>query len=149
MSTPTRERCCEAIRRTLMHRAGDALDASVVAEATLGILQQIADQLTPVIGSRGVDALFRRSLHLTRTSLPWLAQSEVSEESTALLASLKAGLSDLEPKAALEASHALLMTFTKLLTSLIGKSLTKRLLSLVWVPLSPASEKESKSCITK
>lgn len=145
MSTPTRDRCCEAIRRTLMHYAGDALEASVVAEATLCILQQIAAQLTPVIGPRGIDALFRHSLHLTRTFLPWLAQSEVSEDSTVLLASLKAGLADLEPKAAIEASHALLMTFTKLLTSLIGKSLTNRLLSLVWVPLSPASEQETKS----
>ena len=143
MSTPTKERCCEAIRRTLMHHAGDALEASVVAEATLCILQQIAAQLTPVIGLRGVDALLRRSLHLTSTFLPWLDQYEVSEESTALLASLKAGLAELEPKAAIEASHALLMTFTKLLTSLIGKSLTKRLLSLVWVPLSPASEQET------
>jgi len=128
-----------------MQRAGDALEASVVAEATLGILQQIASQLTPVIGSRGVDALFRRSLHLTRTFLPWLVQSEVSDDSTVLLASLKAGLADLEPNAAIEASHALLMTFTNLLTSLIGKSLTKRLLSQVWVPLSPASEQETKS----
>ena len=145
MSTPKRERCCEAIRRTLMHRAGDALEASVIAEETLGILQQIAAQLTPVIGLRGVDALFRRSLHLTSTFLPWLTQSEASDDSTVLLAGLKAGLAELEPNAAIEASHALLMNFTKLLTSLIGKSLTERLLSQVWIPLSPASEQETKS----
>ncbi len=133
----------EAIRRTLAQGAGEAPDASAIAEATLNTWRQVADRLAPVIGARGVDALFSRSLHVTSKTFPWLAMAENNGNSAALLTSLKVRLAGQETAAAAEASVALLVNFTELLATLIGASLTERLLASVWLPPSPESERET------
>jgi hypothetical protein len=135
----------EAIRRTLANLAGSAADASAVAEATLSTWHEMAARLAPVIGVQGVDVLFKRSLHLTSTTFPWLAIAGDRGDSAALLASLKTRLAGREKDVAAEASHTLLVTFTELLAALIGESLTERLLGPVWAPPSPASEQETTS----
>jgi hypothetical protein len=133
----------EAIRRTLAQGAGEAPDASAIAEATLNTWRQVTDRLAPVIGARGVDALFSRSLHVTSKTFPWLAMAENNGNSAALLTSLKVRLAGQETAAAAEASVALLVNFTELLATLIGASLTERLLASVWLPPSPESERET------
>jgi hypothetical protein len=144
-TTTTRELWREAIRSTLAQRAGDAPDASAVAEATASIWRQVAALLTPVLGARGVDVIFRRTLALTSKTFPWLASAEEQGDSTALLVSLKAQLAGQEAEVAAEAACALLMTFFELLTTLLGESLTERLLNPVWAaPLSPPQQ-ESES----
>ncbi len=131
----------EAIRRTLAHRAGATPNASTVTEAALSTWQQLAARIEPVIGARGVDALFDRSLHLTSKTFPWLAVTADHGNSTASLASLWGSFETREPTVATEASVALLGTFTELLVSLIGESLTERLLGLVWMlPHTPGQE---------
>lgn len=100
-------------------------------------------RLTPVIGARGVDVLFRRALHLTHSSFPWLAVVGGEEkESVSLLSRIKESLAARKPAVAAEASYTLLVTFTELLTPLIGESLAARLFDPVWVPSSPVSEQE-------
>jgi len=136
--------CREEIRRTLAQRAGDTPGARVVAEATIATWHQVATRLAPVIGVRGVDVLLTRSLYLTANTLPWLAIAGDDRDSSGLLASLGERLAGLEPAAATEASYTLLTTFTGLLASLIGESLTERLLSPVWAPPEPASKQETR-----
>ena len=133
----------EAIRNTLARRAGDAPDSSAIAEAVLDTWRCIADRLEPVIGRRGVDALFNRALHVTCQTYPWLAVADIEGAVTLPLASLSLRLADREPAAAEEASYVLLMTFTVLLANLIGESLTHRLLEAVWSPPSANSEERS------
>ncbi|HJV93942.1 MAG TPA: hypothetical protein VJ572_10695 [Azonexus sp.] len=128
----------EAIRRTLAHRSGDGADASAVAEAAISTWHQAAVRLAPVIGRQGVDVLFRRSLHLTKSTIPWLTMAVDDGDCAALLATLQASLADHEAAAALEASNVLLVNFTELLASLIGKPLTERLLAPIWAS-SPQS----------
>ncbi len=135
----------KTIRITLAERTGGARDASAVAEATLDTWYQVATRLEPVIGARGVDVLFRRSLHLTCNALPWLEIVEDHGDSSALLASLKARLASREPDAAAEAGYTLLVTFIELLATLIGESLTQRLLGPVWELSLPKSEQENES----
>ncbi len=130
----------EAIRSTLVRRAGVAPDATAVAEATLGTLHQLAAQLSPVIGARGVDALLTYSLHQTSHAFSWLEGDH--EDTATLLASIKAHLEAQEAAAALEASCALLVTCTDLLGVLIGESLTRRLLAPVWAITPPTSVRE-------
>jgi hypothetical protein len=127
----------DAIRATLTQRAGVDPDAGSIAQATLDTWQQVAERLVPVIGARGVDALLGRTLHLTNKALPWLAMTGNDGGSAALLVSLKTRLAGGETTAAAEAGHALLATFADLLTTLIGESLTDRLLAPVWVAPSP------------
>ena len=134
MSTTSNDRSREAIHGTRVPGDGAAPDeASTIAEATLDTWQRVADRLAPVIGAGGVDALFSRSLHVTSKTFPWLAMAGNDGSSAALLTGLKARLADQEPAAAAEASDALLGNFTELLTTLIGASLTERLLAPVWL----------------
>lgn len=122
----------DVIRRTLAHRAGGGADASAVAEAAISTWHQAAVRLAPVIGAQGVEVLFRRSLHLTKGSIPWLTMAMDDGNFVALLATLQARLAERDAAAALEASHVLLVNFTELLGTLIGKSLTERLLTPIW-----------------
>lgn len=135
----------EAIRRTLTHHAGKKADANAIASATLHIWSLMATRLAPVIGARGVDILFRRALHLTQSDFPSLIIAGGEEKESSLLAKIKASLVERKPAVAAEASYALLVTFTELLTPMIGESLVARLLDPVWAPSSPASEQESSS----
>jgi hypothetical protein len=133
----------ETIRISLAERAGDAPDASAIAEAFISTWHQVASQIIPVIGAGGVDVIFNRSLHLTCTAFPWLTIPGDHRDNAVLLASLKERLAGREPDAAAETSYTLLVTFVELLMSMIGESLTERLLSTVWEP--PSSEQENES----
>lgn len=143
MSTTDGDLIREAIRRTLTQRTVGAPDASAVAEATLTTWHQMAARLAPVIGARGVDALFSRALHVTSSAYPWLAIAGGRGDSAAHLAGLTVQLEANKAAVAAEASHALLVNFTELLATLIGESLTVRLLAPVWAPLTPSSEQEA------
>jgi hypothetical protein len=134
----------EAIRRALARRAGEAPDAGAIAEAALDMWRRVSDRLEPVIGMRGVDALFNRALHVTGRTYPWLMTASVDENGAAQLAGLRLRLAGRDPVQAEEASYVLLMTFTILLANLIGESLTKRLLAPVWSPPSAAPEAEKR-----
>ncbi|MDD2309406.1 MAG: hypothetical protein PHH91_07465 [Desulfuromonadaceae bacterium] len=139
----------EKIRIALVQRAGDVPDASAVAEAAISTWYRVAAQLIPVIGAGGVDVLFNRSLHLTCTAFPWLTIPGDHRDNIALFTNLKERLAGREPDTAAEASTTLLGTFVELLMSLIGESLTERLLISVWEPPSPTSARENETWIAK
>ena len=126
----------EAIRRTLAHHARGAGNPGTIAHATLTTWRPVAARLAPIIGTGGVDVLFKRSLHLTSVAYPWFAVAAEGWDDAALLASLEACLVDREDKNAVEAAQALLVTFYELLESMLGESLTRRLLGPVWTPES-------------
>jgi hypothetical protein len=138
----------EAIRRTLTRLAGEAPDSGTIAKAALDTWSRVSNRLEPVIGLRGVDALFNRALHITCKAHPWLAMAGIEEngsaqgavQSAANLTGLRLRLAGREPVEAEEASYVLLMTFTVLLADLIGESLTKRLLEPVWSLPSASSD---------
>jgi hypothetical protein len=130
-----------AIRRTLSTRAGEGADALAMAEATVNVCREVSVRLAVVLGERGVDVLFRRSVHLASAHFSFLAiRGEDGAE--VALARLGEVLSRQERTVAAEASYTLLVTFTELLATLIGESLTETLLSSVWVPVSPSTEQE-------
>ncbi|PTU75346.1 hypothetical protein DBO85_05620 [Pseudomonas mangrovi] len=90
--------------------------------------------LTPVIGQQGVAALYRRSLHLCATQHPHLASICGSAQAAKGLSSLNAVLAEQSQADGLLFGEVLLTTFYTLLTTLIGPSLTARLLRDVWEP---------------
>jgi len=132
----------EAIQSALAHRAGGALDARAAAEATISTWRQMNSLLAPVIGTQGVDVIFRRALYLTSKTFPWLASGEESGDSAVSLASR------LEHRCAddvAEAGCTLLVCFTELLATLIGDALTERVLGPVWAFSLSSSEQEIES----
>lgn len=100
--------------------------AGQVAAAMSAILQEIDLVLVPIIGERGVRALFKRSVHLASATHGWLIAS--LESPTELVAAL-AGSSDAD---AVQGAEACLREFYELLVGLIGSSLTERILAPVW-----------------
>ena len=138
-----------AIRSTLVRRhAGGAADAGAVAEAALGAWQQVAERLEPVIGARGVAVLSARALHLTRKRFAWLVVAWDPADSAASLTHFKACFGARETEDAAQAGCALLATFTDLLATLVGESLTERLLGPVWLPANPPTDQEHATCAT-
>jgi len=121
---------------------GEGADAQSVATATVRALTLLFDAVKPLVGNLALRALYVRSLHLARSSLerPTPAPSE-TESPDELLASLKRDLLSRAPAAARGAAEALLSAFADLLVSLIGESLTNRLLHSAWG--SPATDEPS------
>jgi len=133
----------QAIGTLLARHAGKAPDAKAVAAAAAGIWSRVSAQLAPVIGARGVDVLIRRSVHLTSTAFPWLQLAEDHENDVPVLESLTTQLASQDASTAADVSRALLMTFTELLATLIGETLTERLLGPVWAPPPMAPQQET------
>jgi hypothetical protein len=131
----------EAIRTALAPRVG-LPNADATVAATAATWRLVAAQLAPVIGARGLEVLFGRALHLTSATFPWLTVGG-ERGSASPLPSLAECLARQDPASAAEASYALLLTFTELLTTLIGESLTTRLLAPVWASPSLSSAQES------
>jgi hypothetical protein len=127
-------RAARMIAVSLTQHAGAEATASQVAQANALAWHAIDTALTPIVGARGVAALYQRSLHLvtqTHACLGTLAEVGQTSLDTAPLRSV------LAQQAAGDAAiigAAVLQTFYELLASLIGPSLTERLLRLVWAP---------------
>jgi hypothetical protein len=130
------------IEQTLTQRAGDNPDANAIADAALLTWREIATRLEPLLGQRGVNVLFGRALYLTSKTFPWLAIVANNGEQMESHAHFKKCLQTRDATSAASASYALLENFTQLLETLIGKSLTARLLVPVWAPATPLYNKE-------
>jgi hypothetical protein len=115
-------------------RVGSGADAAQIAEATSAIWQDIEVALTPIIGQRGVAALFKRSLDVTTGTYPWVVGLEYDVDSVIGPEKLKSLLAQRSSADAAAGASALLQTFYDLLATLIGGSLTERLLRSVWGP---------------
>lgn len=108
--------------------AGPERSAQEVAELAARAWQELAERLTPIIGERGFGSLYTRSLHLTQKDFPWMALAQSGMDASVLpFSSLKESLQHQHPAPAEDANRRLLTTFTTLLSSLIGETLTARL----------------------
>lgn len=118
----------------LASRLGADAGIDQVVEAIMAIWREIEVALSPIIGNRGVGALFHRSLKLVSATHPWLGAGLGGALDAVDPAALKAALL-LQPAAeAAEGGAALLESFHGLLSSLVGAALTNRLLHSVWTP---------------
>lgn len=120
----------------LAYRVGRGADAGTTADALVAVWQDIDVALRPVIGQRGVVALFNRSVHLTAAAHPWLAPGRQDGAAPLDPAALKALFAQQSVAQAQACGDQLLQTFHHLLVSLIGPSLTERLLRRAWGPPS-------------
>jgi hypothetical protein len=131
-----REQRCQAIQATLAKVAASPGTARGAAEAALGLWGQVVDQLVPVIGHQGVDALLGRARHLAG-----LTELQGQPGGPPVPLATLHGCLELS----YEANEALLVTFTDLLAGLIGESLTSQMLGPVWTSPAPPSDQESAS----
>ncbi|OUM06962.1 hypothetical protein BW686_13605 [Pseudomonas syringae] len=113
---------------------GPTADAAKAAETIVSVLQDIDAALTPIIGQQGVAALYRRSFHLCIGAHQRLAGTYDTVQFPMDFKALEAILVEQSKTDMLFFGETLLTTLYELLTTLIGPSLTARLLSSVWAP---------------
>jgi hypothetical protein len=101
------------------------------AASTVATWQAVDAALRPILGGRGVAALYWRSLHLAAADHPWLVQDSVAVDPAMDLQTLAAAIGRQSPGEAAAGSRAALDKFHTLLVSLVGTSLTARLLASV------------------
>ena len=101
-----------------------------IADAVVTTWQAIQAALVPVIGGRGVAALYGRSLYLIRASYPWM--NGTGDHTQMDLELLRTALSHQESATAAAGAGAHLHSLSELLGSLIGPSLAGQLLGPVW-----------------
>lgn len=119
----------------LADQAGLNREAPDIANAIALVWNGIDLALRPIIGKRGVDALFRRCVEVTAPSYPWIAALSTDIQSSMDLEALRDVLLKQEPTHFTAASDAMLKQFHAMLAELIGLSLTERLLQPVLDPL--------------
>jgi hypothetical protein len=125
------------LKPPLAGRVAHDSSSDQIAAACGAVWLELDSALSPIIGPRGVTALGQRSLHLASAAHPWLAAGQPGGPTrldSALLVSLLAPRSRDDAAAA---ADTFLQTFRELLCSLIGVSLTERLLCTVWGPPDP------------
>ncbi|AZO87228.1 hypothetical protein BOO88_16395 [Stutzerimonas stutzeri] len=132
MSTLSEE--SRQIVASLAHRVGPNADIAQIAQAIVSTMQTMDAALAPIIGQQGVVALYRRSLHLCISTHPRLAGTYDSVQAAMDLTVLTSILVQQSEADALFFGETLLTTFYELLSTLIGPSLTARLLRGVWEP---------------
>ncbi|MGB4925296.1 MAG: hypothetical protein WBP25_02230 [Giesbergeria sp.] len=107
--------------------------AQMVADAAVARWESMVNTLTPVLGQRGIAALYRRTLIVAGRAHPCLLQAH--EDTTPVrFEKLRNVLIQQPPNQAAEATDACVETFHDLLNSLIGIPLTQRLLGGLWSP---------------
>ncbi len=126
-------------------RAGGEADARRVADRVVGAWREIHAVLLPIIGQRGVLALYDRTLHLVGASHPWLMESAGDAAALTDLVFLGDAFAQQSAVDAADAGDALINTFNGLLISLIGAELTEKLLHSVWEGLSHGSPTQDTS----
>lgn len=107
------------------------MDVAHIIESTSATWQRIDTALAPVVGTRGVDALYKRSLIFCSREHPWLAGLGGGLASNLDTAALRAALSKQNAADAAAGAHAVFQTFHELLATLVGRPLTERLLASV------------------
>lgn len=128
----------EVALRVLAHERGTSGSAVERATAAVLVYQQLADRLGPLVGTSGFQALFARSLKLTRTDFPCFGEVASGEE-------LLAGLKTLEPAATTDAAAALFATLFRLLTAFIGERLVWQVLRGAFEFIDESTSKETES----
>lgn len=127
---PTESEEGRQIATALTQRIGDTSDIAKIADAIIATLQDMNAALAPIIGEQGVVALFRRSF-IVCSKIPRLAGMYDSLLPAMTLAEFKIVLLKQSAVNALYLGENLLISLYQLLTTLIGPSLTAKLLRSV------------------
>ena len=113
-------------------RAVPGSESTREADWFAAVCREIDMALNPIIGAKGVAALYKRSVHVASLTHPWLLGARGHDPSTVDFAVLTTLLAN-RPNGEAAAGGALILeTLHALLTTLIGLSLAERLLRPAW-----------------
>ncbi len=121
-------------RRMIVSRMGANPPSHEQASATVRVVETLVNNLSPLVGSIGSQAILGRSLTLTARAFPCYAAVRGAGQD--LLNSVGACLRTQEPDVAMNATAALLTAYLELLSTFIGERLTVQLLQDAWPDIS-------------
>lgn len=116
---------------SLALRVNHVADIDQVADVIITMLRDTDSALVPIIGPKGVAALYRRSLHSSTSLHPRLVAYLPLADPLDLI-DLKSILIQQDQNDAIFFGEELLKALYELLATLIGSSLSRRLLLDVW-----------------
>lgn len=134
---PTPAHDSHGAQAALAGRLPPDANAAQIAEVSARLWLDVEQALHPIIGLRGVAALYSRSLQIAAATVPCLkAVAPAAAPARIDPAPLRIVLAQQDARLATAASLATLQAFQGVLCSLLGVALTERLLHPVWA-LSP------------
>ncbi len=129
MSLPESRRIAGALAR----RSGPQPDAVQLADAVVTLWREIDAALAPIVGTRGLAALHGRSVYLASQQFAWLKTAHGNSVQTEIdFHGLRQTFMMQPLPDSQAAASALLLAFHDLLASMVGASLTERLLQAIW-----------------
>jgi hypothetical protein len=126
------------IQPTLAQLIAKGATVEQIAAKAASTWRDIESALSPIIGQRATAALYKRSVSTICEDYPWMSvvgQSELQQDDFNVF---QTTLSQQTSTNAAAAHTALLQAFLDLLTRLIGKALTERLLESIFETSSSA-----------
>lgn len=118
----------------LSQLAAEAARADRIAAVAAERMHAIHQALAPIIGERGVSALYRRSLLLAARSTSWEGFAQGPAEAGDDYSALQSAIGQQSDALALDIAQALFSHLYTVLVSLIGAALTQRLLHPMFDP---------------
>ncbi len=112
-------------------RSQQLRDAQDFADSAVAMWCDVCVALSPIIGLGGVSALYSRTISLNLAAFPWLMEAGKGSVPD-VFTSLGEQFSQQSKSVAGAAHDALLHSFVHILSTLVGASLTNRLLQAVW-----------------
>lgn len=106
-------------------------DPGAVVDVSIRLWEQLSTELSKIIGERGVESMYARSLHQSQKQFSWLMPHPPQAMEAAMTA-LRASLQAQADTAACAASTAMMMHFINTLILLIGELLTNSILLKAW-----------------
>jgi len=132
MTSPLNGAVEAAVRTAMMDSQVAGHSQPAVAGTLAGLYEALARHLEPIVSTAGVQAIYRRSVHLTSSEVPWIAMAADAADGAGSVTALRNCLAQQEPSSALDGARVLLVTFVDLLARLIGEGLTTRLVAQAW-----------------
>lgn len=114
------------------HEARGSHDPSALAAALEQACRKLEDELTNLVGSRGVSALIGRALHLARREHPLLGGVALAAEIPVRFTGLSESLGAAPAEEAAAAGAAVLTHLLRLLVTLLGEDLGLRPVHELW-----------------
>ncbi|CUI08970.1 hypothetical protein BN2497_12717 [Janthinobacterium sp. CG23_2] len=105
-------------------------------DAALRAWERLARHLSPLIGETALCAMYARARHVTFPDMQPIPVMRDLRSAALLLDQLATQLAAMEPPAADTFNRAMLQSFTRLLSGLIGEALTVRLMNTAWAERS-------------
>lgn len=103
-----------------------------VADTAINLWEQLATQIISIVGKEGFNSLYARSVFLTQAKFPRLSVDPRSPQTDHRFTELKISFEGQAPTQVREANGLLLITFTDILSSLIGEQITTSILRSAW-----------------